>query len=195
MYLSSFWLCLIPPFSVIGFSRNSLLIVEEQKPLDHIYVQFYSGANDLLFKYFDVQFRVQVSGIGSATQGMFISSRKTDSLHECSIKLFAGMDGDFLTNDLIERVLKNSTTSIRIPDVLILDDSVDGEGVETFTLELVEPIFYHETLAAFGLILPIFPKYIGVIDTSIFVHRNFSQLMVSIEDDDGKSIAYVCTPI
>ena len=86
-------------------------------------------------------------------------------------------------------MLTNSTTSIRIPDILILDDSVEGEGVETFTLELMEPKFFLQALAAFDISLPILPKYTGVIDTSIFIHKNFSQMVVSIKDDDGKSDA------
>lgn len=55
------------------------MTVEEQKPLDHVHVQFYSGANDRLLECFDVQFHVQVSEIGSATQGMFVSLHKTYS--------------------------------------------------------------------------------------------------------------------
>ena len=83
-------------------------------------------------------------------------------------------------------MLTNSTTAIRIPDIKILDDSVDGEGVETFTLELIEPKFYLEVLTAFDISLPILPKYEGVLDTDVMIHANFSQLIVSIEDDDGK---------
>ena len=46
--------------------------MEEQQPLDDIHVQFYSGANDHILDYFDVQFQVHVSEVGSATQGMFM---------------------------------------------------------------------------------------------------------------------------
>ena len=66
----------IPPYSVIGFSQNSLTTVEEQQTLNNVHVQFYSGANDLLLKYFDIQFRIQVSTGGSATQGIFFVNDK-----------------------------------------------------------------------------------------------------------------------
>lgn len=103
------------------------------------------------------------------------------------MKLLAGLNGDFfLTSDLIERVLKNSATSIRIPDIVILDDGVDGEGVETFTLELVDPKFFVKSSAALNISIPTPPEYTDIIDTIIFIHRNFSQLIVYIEDDDGK---------
>ena len=64
------WLSFIPQCSVIGFSRNTLLTVEDQKSLDHVQVQFYSGESGLLLEYFDLQFHVQLSGAGSATLGM-----------------------------------------------------------------------------------------------------------------------------
>ena len=44
--------------------------MEDQKPLDHVEVQLYSGDGNLLLNHFDIQFRVQVSGVGSATLGM-----------------------------------------------------------------------------------------------------------------------------
>ena len=93
------------------------------------------------------------------------------------MKHFAGMD--FLTNNSTERVLSNSATSITIPDVFILEDNVEGEGSETFVLELVDPIFILKSGIAFN-------QSTTVLDTFIFVHRNFSQLIVSIEDDDSK---------
>lgn len=71
----------ILPYSVIGFSCNSLMTVEEQQTLSHVHVQFYSGASDLLLEYFDVQFRIQVSEEGSATKGMFLSTTITNRLH------------------------------------------------------------------------------------------------------------------
>ena len=107
------------------------------------------------------------------------------------MKSFPGPNADFYTSGLIERVLTNSTTSIRIPDILILEDSIAGEGVETFTLELVEPNFFLESLAAFNMSLPVLPEHADVINTYILVHENFSQLMVSIEDDDGKFDGYI----
>ena len=94
------------------------------------------------------------------------------------MELFAGMD--FFTNDLTERVFNNSATSNTIPDILILEDDVDGEGSETFVLELVDPKFLLKSGTAFN-------ESTSVLDTFIFVHRNFSQLIVSIEDDDSKS--------
>ena len=54
--------------------ENSLLTVEEQKTLDNVHVKFYSGADDVLLQYFNVQFRIQVAGAGSATRGKFVSS-------------------------------------------------------------------------------------------------------------------------
>ena len=86
---------------------------------------------------------------------------------------------DFVTNDLIERRLNNCTTPITIPDILILDDDVDGEGSETFVLELVEP----KLLLKFWIA---FDQSNAVLDTFVFVHRSFSQLRVFIEDDDSK---------
>lgn len=46
------------------------MTVEYQQFLDNIQVQLYSGVNDLLLEYFDVQFNVQLSGGGSATLSM-----------------------------------------------------------------------------------------------------------------------------
>ena len=97
------------------------------------------------------------------------------------MNLFAGENGDFLTSDLIERVLSSSRTSIGIPEIFILDDTIGGEGLETIVLELVDPKF---------LLKPenTLEQSTTVLDTLIFIHRNFSQLKVSIEDDDGKSV-------
>ena len=72
----------ILPYSVIGFSQKSILIVEAQETLEHIHVRFYSGANERLLKGFDVQFGVQVCGGGSATQGMLVSSTRTYSIYD-----------------------------------------------------------------------------------------------------------------
>ena len=54
--------------------------MEAQETLDHVHVRFYSGANETLLEYFDVHFSVQVSGVGSATQGMLVSSTRTYSI-------------------------------------------------------------------------------------------------------------------
>ena len=94
------------------------------------------------------------------------------------MKHFAGMD--FLTNNSTERVLSNSATSVTIPDIFLLEDNVEGEGSETFVLELVDPKFLLKSGTVFN-------QSTAVLDTFIFVHRNFSQLIVSIEDDDSKS--------
>lgn len=103
-------------------------------------------------------------------------------------------------NDEIVRVLKKNVTSVTISDIIILDDDVAGEGLETFSLELVDPTFLLKSgnaLKTFPLelvdpnFLPNFGTALNedtsVLDTFIFIHRNFSQLIVSIEDDDSKS--------
>lgn len=81
-------------------------------------------------------------------------------------------------------MLDSSSTSKRITEILILEDDEPGEGVETFTLELVEANFIPVSMYAYELSLP--KVSMNIIDTSIFLRSNFSQLEVSIEDDDGE---------
>ena len=86
---------------------------------------------------------------------------------------------DFFTNDSDEKVLTKSASPLTIPDILILDDDVAGEGLETFSLELVDLKFLHKPGTVFN-------ESTAVLDTYIFVHKDFSQLTVSIEDNDSK---------